>query len=131
MALVVADTEVLLDALHGRDPAAARVTMAIETGTLATTAISALELLGSAESKRARKRVDRLLAALPILPFDEASSRAAAEARRTLGPGGAALGIADYLIAGICLAHSATLLTRDIERFSRVEGLRLDRLLEP
>lgn len=104
--------------------------MAIETGTLATTAVSALELLSSAESKRARKRVDRLLAALPILPLDEASSRAAAEARRTLEPGEAALGIADYLIAGICLAHSATLLTHDIERFSRIEGLRLDRKLE-
>lgn len=131
MALVVADTEILLDALHGREPAAGRVTMGIETGTLATTAISALELLSSAESKRARKRVDRLLAALPILALDEASGRAAAEAKQSLDPSGTPLGVAEYLIAGICLAHSATLLTRDVEHFSRIEGLRLDRLPEP
>jgi len=36
----------------------------------------------------------------------------AAQARRELESAGAAIGMADYMIAGTCLAHSAILLTR-------------------
>jgi predicted nucleic acid-binding protein len=33
--------------------------------------------------------------------------------------------MADYMIAGICLAHSAVLLTRNRKHFERVAGLTL------
>ena len=39
---------------------------------------------------------------------------------------GEAIGMADYLIAGICLERGATLLTRNARRFGRVSGLVLD-----
>lgn len=131
MALVVADTDILIDALHGRDLSADRVTIGIETGTLATTSISVFELLSGAESEHALEQIERLLAALPVLELDEPAGRAAADARREMESRGAPIGMADYLIAGICLARSAMLLTRNLEHFSRVPALRLDRLLEP
>jgi len=34
--------------------------------------------------------------------------------------------MADYLIAAICLQHSAPLMTRNVRRFGRVAELRLD-----
>jgi len=128
MALVVADTDILIDALHGRDPAADRVTIGLETGALATTVVTAFELLSGSTEGKARESVERLLAALPQLPLDEAAGRAAAEVRRDLDARGTPIGMADFLIAGVCLARSATLLTRNLEHFSRVPGLRLDRL---
>ena len=130
MAFVVADSDVLIDALQGRDPAADRIAVVIETGGMATTAISAFELLSGAEDDKSRTAVDRLLAAIPILPLDEEAGRAAAEARRELESRGATIGMADYLIAGVCLARSATLLTRNVGHFSRVPGLRLDPLFQ-
>jgi predicted nucleic acid-binding protein len=33
------------------------------------------------------------------------------------------IGMADYLIAGVCLAHGATLLTRNLDHFRRVPEL--------
>ncbi len=106
------------------------MTIGLETGTLATTSISVFELLGGAGSGRARQQVEQLLAALPILPFDEAAGRAAAEVRRGLESKGKPLGMGDYLIAGICLSRSAPLLTRNLAHFSRVPELRLDPLFQ-
>lgn len=130
MALVVADSDVLIDALQGRDPASDRVTIGLETGTLATTTISAFELLSGAGSDPARESVERLLAALTILPLDDDASRSAAEVRRTLDSAGTPIGMADYLVAGICLCRGAMLLTRNVRHFSRVAGLRLDPLFD-
>jgi predicted nucleic acid-binding protein len=129
--VIVADSDVLIDALRGRDPAARRISLELEAGGLATTAISAFELLSGAPSERARNQVERFLAALVILPFDDAAARAAAEARRALESSGTPIGTADSLIAGICLARSAVLLTRNRARFERVPGLRLGRLELP
>jgi len=130
MALVVADSDVLIDALQGRDPASDRIAIAMEAGSLATTTISCFELLSGARDGKARTLVERLLAPIPLLPLDDAAAKAAADARRGLESTGAPIGMADYLIAGICLARSATLLTRNVAHFSRVQGLRLDPLFE-
>lgn len=92
---------------------------------LATTTISTLELLSGAPTRRVRERVERLLAGLAILPFDPDAAEAAAAARRELERRGRPIGMADYLIAGICLERSAALLTRNRAHFERVPGLRL------
>ncbi len=97
---------------------------------MATTTINVFELLSGAGSAPARESVGRLLAALTILPFDDAAGRAAAEVRRSLDSAGTPIGMADYLIAGICLARPAVLLTRNVDHFSRVPGLRLDPLFD-
>jgi len=48
--------------------------------------------------------------------------------RRTLEAGGEGIGMAEYLIAGICLSRSGLLLTRNREPFGRVRGLSLGTL---
>ena len=130
MALVVADTDVLIDALQGRDPASDRVTIGLETGALATTSINVFELVSGATSDRSREKIERLLGALPILLCGDEEGRAAARVRRELDSAGTPIGMADYLIAGICLARPAVLLTRNVAHFSRVPGLRLDPLYQ-
>jgi predicted nucleic acid-binding protein len=126
--MIVADSDVLIDALRGRDPAMARVASGLRAGILATTAVSVFELRAGARPGRERDTVDLLLGGLTILPFDEAAAVAAADVRRELEDGGQAIGMADYLIAGICIARSAVLVTRNRRHFERVTGLVLGEL---
>jgi tRNA(fMet)-specific endonuclease VapC len=122
VAVIVADTDVLIDALHGKD-AGAQVDRALRTGALATTAVTAFELESGARSEQARAAVRLLLDAVPILALDEESAARAAAVRRALEGRGLGIGMADYLIAGICLARDAALLTRNTTHMERVPGL--------
>ena len=121
--MIVADTDVLIDALNGRGPSAERIKLELGAGALATTAITVFELRSGAKSTTASEQIETLLAGLTILPFDEKAADRAAAARRVLEVGGSPIGMADYLIAGVCLAHSAILLTRNRKHFERVPGL--------
>lgn len=123
--MIVADTDVLIDALRGRDPIAKRVTEEIKAGNLATTVLSFFELLSGSRDDGERERVEDLLEALRVLPLDPEAAELAAALRRRLEARGETIGLADYLIAGICLSRSAALMTRNRRHFDRVPRLRL------
>ena len=122
---VIADTDVLIDFLNGREPSASRVALELEHGTLATTAVSRFELLAGAASARQQKLLQALLDAVPALVLDADTADRAAEVRRALEKQGTAIGMGDSLIAGIVLANHGVLLTRNTKHFERVPGLRL------
>jgi predicted nucleic acid-binding protein len=126
--MMVADSDVLIDFLEGRAPAANRVALEIARGQLRTTVITRFELLAGAKTARQMKHVGELLAALPCLSFDEPAADAAAEIRRTLERDGVGIGMAESLIAGIVVAHHGVLLTRNRRHFERVPGLSLGRM---
>jgi tRNA(fMet)-specific endonuclease VapC len=122
--MILADTDVLIDFLSGIEPVASRVSDEIESG-LATTAVSRFELRAGARSVRQERAVGALLEALAVLPLDAVSAERAATVRRELEKAGTGIGMADSLIAGIALAHGASLLTRNKRHFERVAGLKL------
>jgi len=124
VAMIVADTDVLIDALRGRDPAAQRVARGIEEGRLATTVLTSFELLSGSRDETERERVEDLLGAIELLPLDPGAAARSAALRRDLEARGETIGLADYLIAGICLSRSASLMTRNRRHFDRVPGLR-------
>ena len=124
MALIVCDTDVLIDALRGRGEAD-RFTEEYRRRRLATTAISVFELFAGARGEPERASVEALLRALGRLAFDEPAARAAAAAKLELEAAGLALATADLQIAGICLALDAPLWTRNRSHFERVPGLHL------
>jgi predicted nucleic acid-binding protein len=126
--MIVADSDVLIDALRGREPAKGRIAEELGKGALATTAVSVFELLSGAKTAAAKKNVRRLLDAVLILPLDERAGETAAEVRKNLEAKGATIGMADYLIAGICLYRSAILLTRNKGHFERIPNLTLGSL---
>ena len=85
--------------------------------------------VGIAQSNQPSKRraqLDALLAAVTILPFDTAAAKQAAEVSSSLRKSGTVIGPMDTLIAGIALAHGATLVTHNIGEFRRVRGLKLE-----
>ena len=90
--MIVADTDVLIDYLHGSMPMASRVELELQSRTFATTAVSAFELWAGARSARQASAVELSLAAMTILPLDAESARRAAEVRRQLRAHGEDIG---------------------------------------
>lgn len=123
--MIIADSDVLIDFLRGKEPMASRIENELKQG-LATTAISAFELwAGSIDSARKARAIEDLFGAMQIIPLDAEDARQAAEIKRDLDRRGKPIGMADCLIAGVCIRHKAALLTRDREHFSRVRQLSL------
>ncbi len=126
--MIIADTDVLIDFLQGRNPAADRIRLELEDSHLAVTAIGRFELLAGTRSIRVEQVVRQLLDAIPCLPLDAVSADRAAAVRRELEQQGAGIGMADSLVAGIVLASGSMLLTRNSRHFERVPGLKLGTL---
>jgi tRNA(fMet)-specific endonuclease VapC len=126
--LIVADTDVLIDFLADREPAAGRVALELESRGFCTTAVTRFELLTGARDSTAERLHRRLLDSLTTLSLDGESADRAAAVRRRLESRGEGIGMADSLIAGIVLTNNGLLLTRNRRHFERVEGLNLARL---
>lgn len=123
--MIVADTDVLIDALRGVEPARGRIDLELSTGRLATTVVNAFELLSGAKATAQQSGVEHLLGAMALFPLEFNAGEIAARIRRDLESRGEGIGMADYLIAGICLSRNAMLLTRNRAHFQRIPGLHL------
>jgi tRNA(fMet)-specific endonuclease VapC len=121
--MMIADSDMLIDFLRGREPGHGRIEIELRTDHLATTSVNAFELLSGARNSKEQAKVEVLLEALTILPVDARAADLAATVRRELEAEGQGIGMADYLIAGVCLAREGTLLTRNTGHFGRVRGL--------
>lgn len=123
--MIVADSDVLIDFLRGHGEGARRVAIELESRSFSTTAITAFELRSGAHSPRQRKGVDTLLDAMTILPFGPEEARLAAEIRQRLESEGQAIGMADYMIAAVCITNDGVLITRNRKHFERIKDLKL------
>lgn len=125
MALILANTDVLIDYLAGVPGIVRRLTAYISSDQLGTSAINCFELMSGAREGQRGELVRRLLAALPILPLDRAAAERAAGVRRQLEAMGRTIGVADSLVAGIALANDVALITRNRTHFDGVADLEL------
>ena len=94
---------------------------------LAITAVSVGELVhGATKSQRAMDniaRLDVLLAALTILPYDEWSARRFGQLKAQLEQAGEIISDLDLQIASITLEHDAVLVTHNQKHFSRLASM--------
>lgn len=94
---------------------------------LGITAVSVGELVhGATKSQRSADnlaRLDILLAALTILPFDEWSARHFGQLKAQLEQAGEVISDLDLQIASIALDHKAALVTHNQKHFSRLTNL--------
>jgi tRNA(fMet)-specific endonuclease VapC len=125
LAVIIADTDVLIDFLVGAQPVANQIVEYIKTEQIQTTAVTSFELLSAANDGKRGQAVRRLIDALHVLPLDRDAARRAAKVRRTLDRAGQAIGMGDSLIAGIALAYGLPLFTGNKAHFQRVENLEL------
>jgi len=96
---------------------------------VAIAAITASELVHgvhrAANTTRRRRReafVERLLAVLPVLPFDFVTARTHASLWANLAAKGSGVGAHDLMIAATALAAGYRVATRDRRSFSRIPG---------
>ena len=85
--------------------------------------------VGIAKSSSPEKRssqLDELLTVVRVLTFSEHETAITARIRAALEKAGTPIGPLDIMIAGIALAHQATLVTHNTKEFSRIDGLRLE-----
>jgi len=97
---------------------------------LVVTAISVGELVhGATKSQRPADnlaRLDVLLAALTVLPYDEWAARHFGQIKAQLERSGEVISDLDLQIASIALDQGATLVTHNQKHFSRLKGLTLE-----
>jgi tRNA(fMet)-specific endonuclease VapC len=82
--------------------------------------------VGVAKSTSPAKRtqqLQQLLNRVNLIPFDRDAALAAATIRVQLEKQGSPIGSMDILIAGIAISLKATLVTHNVNEFSRVAGL--------
>lgn len=123
--MILADTDVLIDYLVGIEPVRSEIERLLSSDQLATTVISAFELLSGADDSRRGRAARSLAEALPTVSLDLAGAMRAADVRRHLDETGKTIGMGDRLIAGIALACDYPLFTRNRTHFQRVPGLKL------
>jgi tRNA(fMet)-specific endonuclease VapC len=101
---------------------------------LATTAISVAELTHGAQRSERRDdnlaRLEVLLSALLVLPFDESAARRFGLLKADLEATGEPLDDLDLQIASIALENNLPLLTNNARHFKRIEGLQLQNWIQ-
>lgn len=97
-------------------------------GAVCTSIVVACELRFGARRKGSAmlaQRVEQLLAALPVLPFDEPADEHYADIRASLERAGTPIGSHDLFIAAHARSRDLTLVTHNLREFARVPGLKV------
>ncbi|MGC4404165.1 type II toxin-antitoxin system VapC family toxin [Methyloversatilis sp. MC4-4] len=99
-----------------------------------TSIVVACELRFGAQRKGSAvltERVNALLDAMVVLPFDEPADAHYADIRATLERAGTPIGSHDLLIAAHARSRALTLVTRNLRECQRVPGLTVEDWLAP
>ena len=127
--LYLLDTNVCIGALRNVASVVAKITEQ-SLGDCAISTITAYELhLGIGKCARPVEeaaKLEKMLARLKVLPFDEPAARDAAEIRAVLERSGKSIGPYDLLIAGHARVLDLTLVTANVTEFSRVPRLAIE-----
>ena len=127
------DTNILSDLLRNPQGAVTSRIGAVGEASICTSIVAASELrYGAAKSgsKILADRVDLLLSAVEILPLEAPADRRYAELRHHLTRQGTLIGPNDLLIAAHALTAELTVVTANVEEFSRVPGLVVENWLQ-
>lgn len=122
------DTNMVSDLVRNPQGTVARRIAQVGEDAVCTSVIVAAELrYGAAKqaSERLAAQLERVLAALPILPFEEPADVAYGELRSELDAAGTPIGGNDMLIAAHAISSSCCVVTDNEREFTRVSGLKV------
>lgn len=121
--MIVADTNVIIDALRGLPAAANAIDGAFEEGDEVTASVvTKVEILSGmrAHEKRA---VRTLFALIRWMPVDDSIAELAGEYGRVYRASHRAIDVPDFLIAATAMRADAELWTRNVKHFPMFDGL--------
>lgn len=105
----------------------------LHIGEIAISSITGAELsfgVAKSDSQRNQQALEKFLAPVEILPFDEAAMRCYGTLRSPLERKGQSIGALDLLIAAHAQALDVTLVTNNLREFQRVPNLRLENWID-
>lgn len=123
------DTNALSEVIRNPQGMLAARVAGLQSDAVCTSIVVACELRFGAHRKGSEaltQRVEQLLSALTVLPFDTPADEHYADIRAALERAGTPIGSHDLLIAAHARSRGLTLLTRNRREFERVEGLRVE-----
>lgn len=126
------DTNTCIYIINRRPPEVFERFSGLHLGEIAISSITGAELaygVAKTGSRRNRHALDKFLAPLDILPFDEAAMRSYGDLRSSLERSGTPIGALDMLIAAQALAAAVTLVSNNLREFRRVKGLKTENWL--
>lgn len=128
------DTDTCIYLLRGKAPGVVERLRETPRDELGTTAFTVAELrFGALRSARPREnllRVEKFVAPLIRVPFDDLAALHFALIKANLSDIGQLIGPMDMLIAATTLAVKATLVTNNVGEFRRIASLRVENWLE-
>jgi predicted nucleic acid-binding protein len=130
--MVCLDTDILVAFLRGVPAAKVKMESLLMAGEqLSTTPINATELFKGvfrmSNGKRELEQVTGVMSSLTLLDYGSECARKAGELMQVLMKKGEYIGDMDCIIAAIVMVHSQVLVTRNLEHFERVPGLRIEK----
>ena len=123
------DTNTLSDLIRNPQGALVQRLSSVEPDAVATSIVVACELRFGARRKGSdalTSRVEQLLGALTVLPFDEPADQHYADIRAALERAGTPIGNHDLFIAAHARSRGMTLVTHNTREFERVPGLSVE-----
>jgi len=123
------DTNTLSDLIRSPKGALVQRLSRIEPDAVATSIVVACELRFGARRKGSdalTSRVEQLLGAFTVLPFDEPADQHYADIRTALERAGTPIGSHDLFIAAHARSRGMTLVTHNTREFERVPGLSVE-----
>jgi tRNA(fMet)-specific endonuclease VapC len=123
------DTNTLSDLIRNPKGALVQRLSSIEPDAVSTSIVVACELRFGARRKGSdalTSRVEQLLGALTVLPFDEPADQHYADIRTALERAGTPIGSHDLFIAAHARSRGMTLVTHNTREFERVPGLSVE-----
>ena len=121
------DTNVIVDAIRGKYPNLEANFKKYASSEIAIPAIVVAELeFGAQHSDNYEKRKQqylKLIAPYKVIPFTKNEAVIYGKIREQLTKEGKIIGPNDMLIAATAMANGATLVTHNIDEFSRINGL--------
>lgn len=129
--MVVLDTDILV-AFLGNDPSAVGKIQTYEeiAEPVTATSITFFELYkgayASSQKERNIQEIEQLLGRIDVHMFDVKSSQILGKIYNDLRQHGTTVDIMDQLIASIVVARNELLITRNIQHFSKIPGLRIE-----
>ena len=122
------DTNIVSDLVHDPHGDAARRVARAGENAVCTSIVVACELRYGAAKKgspRLSAQLESILQALAVLPLEAGADRHYGEIRTHLERAGRSIGANDLLIAAHARAAGLQLVTRNVDEFSRVPGLKV------
>lgn len=123
------DTNICIYIINNKPPHVTSRFRQFTPGDIGVSSITASELAFGVEksgSRRNHEALEKFLAPLEVLPFDETVIWHYARIRTQLEQSGQAIGALDTLIAAHAITHNLALVSNNTREFARVPGLQLE-----